>query len=42
MNSIATKTSIVKKKVEKNYKKSVVTQKFMSQQLKLQSNRSLS
>ena len=42
VNSVTTKTSMVTKKVEKNYKKNVVTQKFMSRQQKLQSNRSLS
>ena len=30
VNSVTTKTSMVTKKVEKNYKKNVVTQKFMS------------
>ena len=30
MNSVATKTTIVLKEFEKNYKKNVVTQKLMS------------
>ena len=32
VNSIVTKTSIVMTKVEKNYKKNVAMQKFMSRQ----------